>query len=451
MDWKHILSQAHDDWDDDKKEEIFDELIYMDSSTKFDKNSYKKLFRLAQTILKYKGEQISSLISDLEAKDEQGSPESLINELDKQKKIIEKHEFDRMQYKNKIKELTEETVVLQKRLQESSHFGSENEDSPDALSEIDRQQELLGNINMKNKYIRRLLRDIEEVELKSSDQLELIKDLKLNLNDATVNITSLTSKLQDSNSSMEQLDGLIQLLNKRIFDLDEQVKGFEDERIERESEMEKFAAQLEERVSYYKGILDENQQELDVLKKKYSEVVSEVPGYDIDDERGELKKLLESIKERDVVISTFEEKICQLTTELYDSTKIINQLSNEKESYIKSLMKDKNDDCCSNTKILLEKSNIRCKELQEMVEIAESENSLKSKQAFEAIETLRSYENNEDGLSDALKKIHKLQENLHQRDKQIHDLVVELNSANEIMAENSILRYRYINSQISRF
>lgn len=441
MDWKHILSQSPDDWDDDKKEEIFDELTYIDSSTKFDKNAYKKLFRLSQTILKFKGEQISSLITDLEAKEEQGSPEILTNELDKQKKIIEKHELDRMQYKNKIKELTEEMVVLQKRLQESSHFGSENEDSPDALSEIDRQQELLGSINMKNKHIRRLLRDIQEVEQKSGDQLDLIKDLKLNLNDATVNITSLTNKLQESNTAMEQLDGLIQLLNKRIFDLEEQVKGFEDERMEREMEMEKFAAQLEERVSYYKGILDDNQQELDTLKKKYSEVVSEVPGYEIDDERGELKKLLESIKERDAVISTFEEKICQLTTELFDSTKIINQISNEKEVYIKSLMKDKNDDCCNNVKVLLDKSNIRCQELQEMVEMAESENVLKSKQAFEAIEALRSYEDGEDGLSFALKKIHKLQENLHQRDKEIHDLVVELNSANEIVAENSILRY----------
>lgn len=60
--------------------------------------------------------------------------------------------------------------------------------------------------------------------------------------------------------------------------------------------------------------------------------------------------------------------------------------------------------------------------------------------AFEAVETLRSYETSEDGLADALKKINKLQEGIHQRDKQIHDLVVELNSANEIVAENCVLR-----------
>jgi centrosomal protein CEP290 len=36
-----------------------------------------------------------------------------------------------------------------------------DEDSPDQLSEIDRQQELMAKISAKNKHIRRLLRDIE--------------------------------------------------------------------------------------------------------------------------------------------------------------------------------------------------------------------------------------------------------------------------------------------------
>jgi hypothetical protein len=36
-----------------------------------------------------------------------------------------------------------------------------DEDSPDQMSEIDRQQDLLSNISMKNKHIKRLLKDIE--------------------------------------------------------------------------------------------------------------------------------------------------------------------------------------------------------------------------------------------------------------------------------------------------
>lgn len=76
------------------------------------------------------------------------------------KALVEKLEHERSQSKSRIKELTDENVYLQKKSHEHQ-FGSEGEDSPDALSEIDRQQELHNNINMKNKHIKRLLRDIE--------------------------------------------------------------------------------------------------------------------------------------------------------------------------------------------------------------------------------------------------------------------------------------------------
>lgn len=214
------------------------------------------------------------------------------------------------------------------------------------------------------------------------------------------------------------------------------------ERMDREKEMESFSAQLEERILMYKNILDDKQRELDEANGKYRHLIDQLPGVDIDSEQSEIKRLMESMKERDDLIKTFEEKIGILSAELIDSTTIITKINNEKDEYKKRLLKDKNDKCCEEVEAMLERSKIRCQELQEMLELAEDDNILKAKQAFEAIEALRSYENSEDGLADALKKIHKLQENVHQRDKQIHELVVELNAQNEIAAENVILRKR---------
>lgn len=76
--------------------------------------------------------------------------------MDKQKKLIAKFETERGQYKTRIKELTDEMSMMQGR-----EFQGSDEDSPDQLSEIDRQQDLMANISMKNKHIKRLLRDIE--------------------------------------------------------------------------------------------------------------------------------------------------------------------------------------------------------------------------------------------------------------------------------------------------
>lgn len=105
-------------------------------------------------------------------------------------------------------------------------------------------------------------------------------------------------------------------------------------------------------------------------------------------------------------------------------------------------MNKKPDSCCSEIQSMLERANERCRELQEMIEATEADNILKAKQAFDAMEALKSYENSTDGLADAVRKIHKQQESIAQKDKHIHELVVELNCQNEIVAENAILKRR---------
>ena len=78
---------------------------------------------------------------------------------------------------------------------------------------------------------------------------------------------------------------------------------------DRETEMESFSAQLEERILMYKSILDDKQRELDVANGKYAELVDQIPGIEMDCEQSELKRLIESLNERDELIKAFEEKI----------------------------------------------------------------------------------------------------------------------------------------------
>lgn len=349
--------------------------------------------------------------------------------------------MEKNQLKTKVKELSEEIVILQKRLQESSHLGSENEDSPDALSEIDKQQELMSNITMKNKHIKRLLRDIEDLEKRSTKQVNHIQELRFNLNDSTQNVVTLTNRLTEANGNIKNLEDEMSKLNNAILELEEQNKQLKREKEERESDLERFSKELQERIDAYQKILYDKQEELNSANQRYQDLIVNMPGYKVESESSdEYRTMVESIKERDQIIKNLEKKIAQLTNELYDSTNVIKKYNDEKDDYVNRLLRNKNEQCCKEEKIMLEKSHERCKELQEMLTVVENDNLLKSKQAFEAIETLRSYENSEDGLSVALKKINQLQESVHQRDKQIHELVFELNSANEVAAENYILR-----------
>lgn len=303
------------------------------------------------------------------------------DEIEKHKKHITKLETEKNSFKIKIKELSEEIAILQKKIQNSSHFGSEAEDSPDALSEIDRQQELMNNIGMKNKHIKRLLRDIEDFEMQNKQQSKSINELRSNLSDATLNLTSLTNEFNESQNIIKEQKEIITELNNKIVNLKDELRVQYDEKIERQKEIDYFGKQLEERVLIWKTILDEKEAELEGLKAKYDELLEKNPGYDIDMERKELSKLSKILKQRDEMIKNLENKIAKLSKEMIISTDFMTKLTKDKEmNKEKFLSLNKDEKCCEEKKLLLEKSHKRCKELQEMLVDIEDENLLKSKQ-----------------------------------------------------------------------
>lgn len=67
MDWKHILSANVEELSDDEKEEFYNKIAWFNSDT--EQISSKKLwalFKVSQDILKYKGEQVETLLHELD-------------------------------------------------------------------------------------------------------------------------------------------------------------------------------------------------------------------------------------------------------------------------------------------------------------------------------------------------------------------------------------------------
>lgn len=61
MDWKQILSLSFNEFTDLKRDEIYENLIYLKRDS-LDKKHHKKLIDLFQHILKYKGDMVDKLI-----------------------------------------------------------------------------------------------------------------------------------------------------------------------------------------------------------------------------------------------------------------------------------------------------------------------------------------------------------------------------------------------------
>uniref|UniRef100_A0A182RTM0 Uncharacterized protein n=1 Tax=Anopheles funestus TaxID=62324 RepID=A0A182RTM0_ANOFN len=439
MDWKHLLSLSPHNLDDVRKDGAALEIANLSTDIKLDSKSSKKLFRLAQVALRFRNEQVRQLKQTLvEGKDDFGSQERL----KEWKRTIEKLELERHTLRTKLKHVTEENTKLQAKLAEGLHVGggSEGEDSPDALSEIERQQELYNNISMKNKHIKRLLRDIDDLEKRNSFQVDTINGLQVSLNDATLNITALThqfEELQLRSKDQQELNGK---LNEKLQLMEGELMNICDEKEHLLEELSKTSKLHADQVAEWEDQFDLREKQLNELQDRYDDLLSQFPGIDIEAERREYKLMMERLEEKDEIIVDLEQKILTLSKEIHRSTEVMNRISEEKERAGQE--KHQESHCCQEYRMQLEKASGRCREMQDILADVEEDNRLKSRQAVEAIEALRRYENGEEGLATALKKVNRLQERVNSRDKQIRQLIAEINLANEIAIENSVLRKR---------
>ncbi|XP_035906376.1 centrosomal protein cep290 [Anopheles stephensi] len=438
MDWKHLLSLSPHNLDDVRKDGAALEIANLSTDIKLDSKSSKKLFRLAQVALAFRNEQVRQLKQTLvEGKDDYGSQERL----KEWKRTIEKLELERHTLRTKLKDVTEENSKLQAKLAEGLHVGgSEGEDSPDALSEIERQQELYNNISMKNKHIKRLLRDIDDLEKRNSFQVDTINGLQVSLNDATLNITALTHQFEELQARAKEQQDLNAKLNEKLQQMEGEILNVCDEKEHLLVELTQANKLHADQVAEWEAQFDRRELELNELKDRYDELLSQFPGIDIEAERREYKLMMERLEEKDEIIVDLEQKILTLSKEMHRSTEVMNRISEEKERAGQERAQESH--CCQEYRAQLDKANERCREMQEILADVEDDNRLKSRQAVEAIEALRRYENGEEGLASALKKVNRLQEKVNSRDKQIRQLIAEINLANEIAIENGVLRKR---------
>lgn len=256
-----------------------------------------------------------------------------------------------------------------------------------------------------------------------------------------MNLESLSVQFKDAQLVIKDQMKLIEELNEKNYSLDETIQAMQREFDERDGEITAFGKELEQRVTVWKRMFDSKQNELESLKIKYEDIIDRHPGYNIDAERAELTRLTVSVKERDSLINDLEEKVFEMSSELMTATEVINKLLiKERDLKEKTRRPRSTDDCCSEARDMLALAKRELLELQENFLSLEEENISKTKQAMETVERLAKYENGEEGLPEALKRITQLEQMIRVRDKDIKELVKQINRSQDVARENMALR-----------
>ncbi|XP_017472224.1 PREDICTED: centrosomal protein of 290 kDa [Rhagoletis zephyria] len=439
-----------------QKEELYETLLQLIVAIEeIPKKSLRRTLDVTLAVLQYKGEQVADLQSRLE--DKESSEDRLVDENEKLKVMLERLEDEKLELKDKVKELTEDIFQLQKRMQEAAQTAAaegSDKDSSDPLSELDKQEDLLRNINSKNKHIKRLLREIEALQNQNIAQSKTIIECETELQQSKTRLLQLSADITLVDSERKALKETVNELSIEITRLEGNITYLEEEREKSEHDLKSFIEKLETKAQSWKNMLDAKDKEVKKLRarlEKMGEPISfpesltqaENDGAGknatASDDEEETTKLLHALESRDKHIESLELKIKYLAEEMMSSTRLMNQLSAEKEE---ARNPNKTRTCCKTIEESLQAANERCRELSEMLERSEEDNALKSKQAMHAISALEAYQRGEDGLVKALRKCTALEQKVISRDKQIRALIMELNSMHEIAHENGILRKR---------
>ncbi|XP_068142544.1 LOW QUALITY PROTEIN: centrosomal protein Cep290 [Drosophila tropicalis] len=422
-----------------QKQELYETLLELaESLEELPKKSLRKTLELTLAVMQYKGDQVMQQKLDAGGR--------LQDENEKLKRMLQKLEDDRDTLKTKTKELSEQIKHLEQRLREAAQQAEvSDKDSSDPLSELDKQEQLLQNIDAKNKHIKRLLREIETLQNQNIAQAKTIVVHEQELQQIKNNLIQLSqdiTQVEDERKSLKQKETQQSL---EISRLEGNVTFLEDERSKQDQEMRQILDKFESQCLNWKHALDEKDKEVNQLKKQLEVKSPKLNTHSAnklksnqralgEDEQMKLRHLLESREQR---IEKLEEKLKSMALEMISSTKVMNQLCVERE---RSQNPQQPRACCQLIEERLRVANTRCEQLSEQLDTCEADNVLKSKQALHALNALESYKRGEDGLIPALRRCSGLEQKLAEREKQLRGYVQELNAMHEIGQENELLR-----------
>ncbi|KAH8379694.1 hypothetical protein KR009_006584 [Drosophila setifemur] len=441
------------DFSSRQKQELYETLLELaESIEELPKKSLRKTLELTLAVLEYKGEQVQKLQQDLgnssggvSGGGGASSDRRLQDENDKLKRMLQKLEDERDNLKGKTKEFGDEIRKLEERLREAAQQAEgSDKDSSDPLSELDKQEQLLQNIDSKNKHIKRLLKEIETLQNQNIAQSKTIVLHERELQNIKANLVQLSQDIGKVEQERKILKQKEQQQCLEITRLEGNVTFLEVEREKQELEMRQFLDKYETKSLGWRQALEERDKEVEHLRKQLEgksttsmiTTSSSQSQSQTEEEHIKLRHLLEAREQR---IEKLEAKLQAMAEEMVSSTKVMNQLCLERE---RAEDPEQPRACCQLIEERLRVANARSQQLSEMLEVAEQDNVLKSKQALHALSALESYKQGEDGLVPALRRCSGLEQKLADRDKQLRKYIQELNSLHEVVQENELLRRR---------
>ncbi|XP_050500647.1 centrosomal protein of 290 kDa [Diabrotica virgifera virgifera] len=474
MDWKYLLSVDLEELNDDEKDDLYNSVTWFDvDSENLDDKRYKVLVRTCQEILKYKGEQVETLLHELEemaikqAEEEARRQESeadvksskskksssleyenlehkyleLKAKHKKAVKINEKHESELTKLNNKLKVVEQENKRLQNELQTMPHDAGSESDYSESIR--DRQKELVETLHNKNTQISDLLRDIEEVEQENIVLREKFTKVKDELSSVTKDLEKLKDLLSEKDEEIKDQAGNINKINQEYEELKKTFETCQKEKLLTEKKLNETIEDLNKQVAEFKEQLHAKNEEIENLKLRLKEpsLNSSLSSLPKDDpEPSQTLILQKSLNDKDQQLRKLTDVVSRFKKEKDDFTDIIHKLKAQKKAGQQKLTGVQEN--VEELKKQLKTVHERCQKLHDDLVFAEKNARCKDEELKDLVKQL--HEEGKDELAVNIQTLSELKSENRSKEKQIISLVKATNKLQDVSdileKENCCLR-----------
>ncbi|OAD55251.1 hypothetical protein WN48_05217 [Eufriesea mexicana] len=398
-DWDRILSADPSSLTDDDMEDLYPAMISCDVDEISDVHNLRTLMKLSQEILQYKDSQVESLL--LECSELKQTISSLKPEPAKRKK----KEWDTPESKRGTTDL-------------STHV-----DMPESTEYDDALQG-------KNRKIKILMTELETLERDNVVLKERLITLSQEMEDATHKMNEMAEDLSSAQIKSVEYKEKISELERENRALVTQVEEVTAQQIDRDKVIDEFGAAIDTRINEWKAILDEKDEEILQLRENLSESVVQSITTAKEQSKSEIIYLNEQIDHRDKIIIELKTKLSEATVEINESATLIEKLKTDAQKMKKTDKKKEHRDLLKK----LQDANEQLSKLQVKLNEAEEDAELRSSKLCEVLATLKRYEDENQGLADALNEIKDLKNTLGKKNEHVRDLI---NVVNKLETLNS--------------
>ncbi|CAG9135821.1 unnamed protein product [Plutella xylostella] len=459
-DWRRILSFSQKELNEEDKEKLCDSLSWMEADDiELNFSDLKTLFRLAQDILKFKSEQVNSLLGQLETSHRKNgkkksrvpyeesptkSSDSVLETIAHQEELIKAN-------KDILEQLYADIAELEGRknkLEQEHSTDKDSESSRDVLSEMNAFEQLEKENAMKNKHIRKLLADVKVLEEDNIQLKEKTSVLKDKLNEATKIIESLTVQLFSINSETSQLKEMLGKFEETKAQMSYEIKTLQKELANKESEKENIYEEVRSKVQHWKNLAKAKKVEYEILAQEHSKLKEDLSNFESPLTPPKPKE------DSHIIINDLQEKLTEATKEINDSAKLIEVLRSQNKSLKASLTeheshetsvsdgRNESDDGKQRALInkLKKKNNLLINSLRE----AEQITAMREKEIAEITSELQILKSGDEGFTQLMESLKSKKKQLKLKDDGIKSLVQDVNNLNqtvdELQLENEAMR-----------